>query len=268
MTRIPELATKRLRFDGFQPSDAPDLAAILAEPEVCKNITADGSSPERCLASAAKRIDWHNSAWHTRGYGTWAVRSADRGIAPPGTLIGWCGFAEPDIGEDPEIVYGLAPGCWGNGVATEAAAGAIDWLFARTGAAGVSAIIFHRLNAASIRIVQKLGLTLRGTMALEDFYSSTELAWNVLGFERWRLSAAPFRDARTLLFESPYRIGQLTTLGLADGAAILPDLCAAARHRPDFAEIDRTELTQIVTDAFQLGVSEPYLEWYHMTRPV
>ena len=71
-------------------------------------------------------------------------------------LIGWCGFAAPDIGEDPEILYGLAPHCWGRGLAQEMVRAAIDWLFAETPHQGVSAVIFGRLNAASAAIAGKL----------------------------------------------------------------------------------------------------------------
>ncbi len=264
---IPTLRTARLSLTAFEASDAPALAAILAQPDVTKNITADGSSPERCLASAKKRIGWHNASWTGHGYGVWAVRSAKTEIAPPGSLVGWCGFAEPDIGDDPEILYGLAPEVWGHGLATEAAGAAIDWLFSNTQHGGVSAIIFHRLNAASIHIVEKLGLRLCGTMALSDFYSSDALAQDVLNYEIWRLSQGPSRDPARLIFEAPYRIGQLTTLGIETGHDIVARLQTAARARHDLSEQINTDMDAQIADAFALGVSETYLNWYHMPRP-
>lgn len=103
MTLAPIVDTERLRLQSFADEDAPALAAILAEPEVTKNITANGSTPERCLASARHRIGWHNRSWDEHGYGVWAIK------ARSGELLGWCGFAVPDIGGDPEILYGLAP---------------------------------------------------------------------------------------------------------------------------------------------------------------
>src|SRR3546814_8022323 len=57
MAAIPVVTTPRLRFEAFTEADIPALAAILAEPEVTKNITANGSTPERCRASAAARIE-------------------------------------------------------------------------------------------------------------------------------------------------------------------------------------------------------------------
>lgn len=261
-----DIDASRAKLDRFQPSDAQALAEILAEPDVTKNITADGSTPERCLASAKKRIGWHNAAWDAHGYGVWAVRSADAKIAPVGQLLGWCGFAEPDIGNDPEILYGLSPAVWGQGLATELAQKAIEWLFSETAHFGVSAIIFHRLNAASIAIVKKLGLQLKGTMALGDFYSSDALAKEVLSYELWRLAKGKNRDINTLLFEAPYRIGQLTTLGTTDAVACEAKVFDAARARSDYADMSDQMLKDRLKSAFQTGIQEPYLEWYHLSK--
>ncbi|MCP4319415.1 MAG: GNAT family N-acetyltransferase [Hyphomicrobiales bacterium] len=155
---IPEIDTGRMRLTAFTELDVADLANILSEPEVTKNITANGSTPALCRKSAEHRIGWHNMLWAEKGYGVWAVRSkSTTGGTPAKSLLGWCGFAKPDIGEDPEILYGLAPAAWGIGLATEAAGAAIEWLFGKTGQSGVSAVIFHRLNAKSITIVKTFG---------------------------------------------------------------------------------------------------------------
>lgn len=179
---IPVLATARLRLDAFTDSDVPALAAILAEPEVSRNITADASSPERCRTSAVSRIAWHNASWAEHGYGVWALRENGGGA-----LIGWCGFAEPDVGTDPEILYGLAPTFWRRGLATEAARAALAWLFRETAAAGASAVIFGRLNAASAAVLTRLGMRRAGTMVMVDFLPDGALAKKVVDYEIWRL---------------------------------------------------------------------------------
>jgi len=58
----------RLRFDRFGDDDAAALARLLADPGLTRNITTNGSSAERCLASARKRIGWYNGNWDTLGY--------------------------------------------------------------------------------------------------------------------------------------------------------------------------------------------------------
>lgn len=255
------LTTERLRLDAFGEADIGALAAILAEPDVAKGITANGSTPEKCRASARHRIGWHNASWGERGYGVWAVRSrADD------ALLGWCGFAAPDIGADPEILYGLAPHCWGRGLAQEMARAAIDWLFGETQHAGVSAVIFGRLNPASAAILGKLGMAKRGTMAMKLFLPDLVLARDVLEYEIWRLGHGRTRDAEALLFQAPYKGGQIASLRLADPVAVEQLFCDAARGRAELAAFDLAQTERRVRDAFRQGMAEPWLDWYHLDR--
>jgi ribosomal-protein-alanine N-acetyltransferase len=266
MPAIPVVTTDRLILNAFTEADIGGLADILAEPEVTKNITANGSTPDRCRASAAHRIGWHNASWGERGYGVWAVRARSDDAGPRGALLGWCGFAAPDIGEDPEVLYGLAPHCWGRGLAQEAVRAAITWLLTETGSQGVSAVIFGRLNPASAAIAGKLGMTRRGAMAMPDFLPDHALARDVLEYEIWRLGHGRTRDAAALLFQAPYKGGQIASLKLADREDVEQAFCAAARGRADYAAIALDELDRRVREAFRLGLSEPYLDWYHLAR--
>lgn len=266
MCAAPVIATDRLQLNAFSQDDIDALAAILAEPEVTKNITANGSTPERCRASAAHRIKWHNASWGERGYGVWAVRSHPGDAAQAVAPIGWCGFAAPDIGEDPEILYGLAPQCWGRGLAQEMVWAAIDWLFANTSHAGVSAVVFGRINPVSTAIVGKLGMTMRRTLAMPDFLLDLTLAREVLEYEIWRLRHGRTRDAKALLFEAPYKGGQIASLKLGDPAAFELAFCDAARQREDYAAMARAELDRRIQQAFRQGMAEPYLDWYHLDR--
>ncbi len=266
MIDIPRLITNRLSLEAFTGADVPALADILAEPDVTKTITANGSSQERCRTSAEQRIAWHNSAWPALGYGTWALRERTESADAQPALLGWCGFAEPDIGEDPEILYGLAPAYWGHGLASEAARTAIDWLFAATEAGGVSAVIFARINPASVAIVEKLGLRRRGTMSMPDFISSESMARDVLDYEIWRLGQGRFRDAEALLFQAPFKAGQLASLDAIPQDSVEKALCDAALSRPDFATIGGAELEERVRNAFRQGLAAPELDWYHMPR--
>jgi RimJ/RimL family protein N-acetyltransferase len=263
---IPVITTERLILSGFGEADTGALAEILAEPEVARTITANGSTPEKCRASAAHRIGWHNAGWGERGYGVWAVRARSGLAAPAGALIGWCGFAAPDIGDDPEILYGLAPLHWGQGLAQEMARVAITWLFAETPHRGVSAVIFGRLNPVSAAIAAKLGMARRGTMAMANFLPDLKLAREVLEYEIWRLEHGRARDAEALLFQAPYKGGQIASLKLADPAEVERLFCAAARRRQDYASIERAELDRRVGKAFRQGMAEPWLDWYHLDR--
>ena len=266
MSDRPEVSTKHVCMQAFSETDAYALAEVLAEPEVTRNITADCSTSEKCLASAMKRIGWHNAAWASHGYGVWGVTSADPSIAPPGTLLGWCGFAEPDIGEDPEILYGLAPAYWGRGLATEMARAAIEWLFDNTCCAGASAVIFGQVNPASATVTAKLGMTLRGTMAMTDFLPDPDLARSVLDYEIWRLAQGRFLDPDLLLFQAPFKGGQVASLGFRETGGVEADFVAAALGRADFADRDRGDLEATVREAFRCGMAESALDWYHVSR--
>jgi len=267
-TGAPLPSTKRLCFARFSEYDSGDLAQLLADPEVTRTITANASDPERCVASAKARIDWHNGSWSGKGYGVWALRLRRPDGSPAQRVIGWCGFAAPDhADEDPEILYGLSRDCWGQGLATEAARAAIDWLFQSTDYGGVSAVILGRLNPASIRIAEKLGMVPRGSMSMEDFLTTPGLPQEVLDYEIWRLREGDCLDPEALLFQAPYRAGQIASLDLSDPADVEAALHQAARARGDFAMRTPGEVEERVRQAFRAGLAEPRMDVYHLARP-
>ena len=267
-TNVPPPSTERLCFARFTEDDCGDLARLLADPEITRMITANASGPERCLVSARKRIGWHNGSWDDKGYGVWALRGRTADGRPEPRVIGWCGFAPPDLTDhDPEILYGLSRDFWGRGLATEAARAAIDWLFRNTDYGGVSAVILGRLNPASGRTAEKLGMVLSGTMSMEDFLSTPELARDVLAYEIWRLREGDCLDPEALLFQAPYKAGQIASLGLRDPAEIEAVLCDAARARGAFDHWATAELEQRVRGAFQEGLAEAQMDVYHLPRP-
>lgn len=266
MARTPVVATPRTRLQVMTAADVPALAAILADPDVSKNITADASSPERCSLAAAARIARYAGNWNQHGYGVWGVRAETDAVAPRGSLLGWCGFAAPDHGDDPEMLYGLSPACWGHGLATEAGRAATDWLFASHPAAGVAAVVFGRINPASAAVLARLGLQRNGQMAMPDFLPDRAFAGTVLDYEIWRLGHGATRDREALLFQAPYRGGQFASLGIREPAIVERAFQEAARHRPDCADFDRAVLDRRVADAFGQGFAEPHLDSYRLDR--
>ncbi len=260
--------TPRLEFSRFTDSDVESLALVLSDPEVSRSLTAKATTPEQCRACAAKRIAWHNSAWETHGYGVWALRDRKATVASQNGILGWCGFGEPDVGSDPEILYGLSRAHWGIGLATEAAHGAIKWLFDNRIADGVSAIIFARLNPGSIGVTKKLGMTRRGTMSFAGFLPDPDLACDVLDYEIWRLRDGTCMDLSDLLFQAPYKAGQIVSLGVANRGETEDTLRTAALERPDCQTLDPATVTTRVQESFRLGLSETTMDWYHVTCDV
>ena len=69
-----------IRFEPFEAADAPSLAALLAASSITRKPTTNASTPKRCLASARRRIDWHNACFEQKGYRVRVLRAG--GLAP------------------------------------------------------------------------------------------------------------------------------------------------------------------------------------------
>ena len=141
--------TDRLAFREWNDDDLDQFHAICSDPQVMQFV-GDGQAWARdrtghFIQSATEML-------RENGYCQWAlICKAD------GKLIGYCGFVKSD--NDSEIGWRLAPEYWGQGLATEAAS--------RVFTHGIETLGFQRViatvqasNLASIRIIEKLGMTL------------------------------------------------------------------------------------------------------------
>lgn len=256
--------SERLRFERFRPEDTEALAALLRDPEITRNITADGRDGERALACAERRIAWHNGDWADRGYGVWALRLREDSM---GRLIGWCGFVAPDVPtEGPEILYALARETWGRGLGREAAAAAVDWLFTESPYEDTSALIFERLNPGSLRVTEKLGFRRRGDFPYAEFLGNPELARDVVDYEIWRLEAGDSLDAQSPYFQVPYKCGQIAGAGLVSEDGILSRLYEAAAGRATKDRISTGDCRTQIARAYAEGRQEPHVAWFYLNR--
>ncbi len=145
------LTTSRLLLRPPRDGDAPRIARFLDNFAVAGNLAR---VPFPYLESDAE-------AW----LASWRP---DRPAAETGFtldldgegLIGHCGF---HLGHDgvPVIGYWLAEPFWNRGLMSEAAAAAIDWYFAVTGAEALDSGVFA-FNAASLALQSKLGFVETG----------------------------------------------------------------------------------------------------------
>lgn len=259
MASVPILTSARLRLDRFSEADVPDVSAILGDPNVTKNLTADGAGPDRCRQSAILRMAGYNKSWDEHGYGVWAVR-----LTETGALLGWCGFAPPDIGADPELQYGYASGFWGRGYGYEAASLALDWYFAELPYGGVAAAIFGQLNLGSAALLKKLGFKIRGSMPMENFLPDVGLARDVMNYEIWRLANVEATDIDFLIYHCAFKGGQIASLGFDVLAEVEQRFCDAVLSRPNCAQ--RSDLEIKVRAAFREGALAPDLQWFHLLR--
>lgn len=145
------LVTERLMLRAWWDDDWQHMAAISGNPEVMRYYPAPLTREESDRAMARMLIQTMND-----GFGPWAVEAPR--VA---TLIGRVGARRVKnlpCGPCVEMVWRIGQAWWGQGYATEAARAAISDVFEVHGVPEVVAVTAS-LNAPSIRLMEKLGMT-------------------------------------------------------------------------------------------------------------
>jgi RimJ/RimL family protein N-acetyltransferase len=170
------LETERLRLRMFRESDLDAYAAMFGDAEVMRYL-GDGKPLTRTEA-------WRNMAlmighWSLRGFGMWAVEEK-----ATGRMVGRVGAWYPEGWPGKEIGWALCQDCWGRGFATEAVGAATHHALTVLDWPEVISLIRHD-NAPSIRVAQRIGESLAGTVQLmgrEVFvYRLTRQEWLTRG---------------------------------------------------------------------------------------
>jgi [ribosomal protein S5]-alanine N-acetyltransferase len=152
----PTLQTDRLRLRPFADTDADDLFALHSDHHVLRYWDSppwsDRSRVEDFLARS-RRIEEDG-----RGARLAIERRSDA------VFVGWVGVTafNPEFRSD-SLGYVLTEAAWGHGYATEAARALLTWAYDALDLNRVQAEADTR-NAASARVLQKLGFVLEGTL--------------------------------------------------------------------------------------------------------
>ena len=167
-----ELHTQRLWLRPITAADRDALQALWAEPEVRRFLWDDRVVD---LTTVDGVIERSAASFTVEGFGNFALREGE-GAA----LIGTCGLYRAAPSAEPELLYSLAPGCWGRGLATEAARAVVADAFARL---GLSRLLARAdvPNRASIGVMQRLGFEYEG----EREEGGLRLASYLLTRESW-----------------------------------------------------------------------------------
>ena len=153
----PTLETERLRLRPFRASDLDAQAAAMGDPEVVRFVGGQILSREETW----RKLIGGAGLWPLLGFGYWVVERRE-----DGAYCGQLGFADfkrdmrPSIEGTPEMGWIFAPQVHGRGYASEACAGALEWLDAALPGREATAIINHG-NAPSIRVAEKNGFSIR-----------------------------------------------------------------------------------------------------------
>ena len=144
------LETKRLVFVPFTPADVDLMVELHSDPEVQRYIGGPWSREEEQW-----RVDLYVADQARYGFSKWKAYLRD------GTFVGRAGVSvDPELGE-PELGYSFARAAWGQGLASEAAFGIGEFMFAHTDVPELAAFAVSG-NLASRRVLEKVGMTFEG----------------------------------------------------------------------------------------------------------
>jgi len=148
---IAVLNTGRMRLRPIAPGDVDALHALWTDPDVRRYLWDDRIIPrETVVEIVAQSL----ATFETEGYGFFALELQDRA----GGLIGFCGHRPADIEGQIELLYGIHPTYWGEGLVAEAANEVLRFGFESCAFDCVIAAT-DTPNQQSVRVLQKLGMT-------------------------------------------------------------------------------------------------------------
>jgi RimJ/RimL family protein N-acetyltransferase len=139
--------TARLLLRPVSLDDAQALADMYADPEVTRYVRALD------LEGTQAQLERFVGEWVSRRIGPFAVLDA-----VTGEFIGRSGVKYWPEFDFTEVGWVLRRDVWGRGYATEAGRASLDYAFAHTDIAHVTAII-AKPNLASIAVARRLGMT-------------------------------------------------------------------------------------------------------------
>lgn len=158
---LPTLQTSRLTLRPMRPADAEAMHVYASDPEVARHMLWE---PHESLRDSENFLRFVRERYARGDPAGWGLEERETG-----RFIGTCGMQDwrPEHSRA-ELGYVLAREHWGRGLMTEAVAAVVDFGFDRIG--------FNRLearcldgNAASARVLEKVGMTREGTSRSSHF---------------------------------------------------------------------------------------------------
>lgn len=152
--KMPTLTTERLILRPMRVSDAYDMYEYACRADVTEYLLW---SPHDSIFLTKDYLAYIEKRYKAAEFYDWAITLADSG-----KMIGTAGFTKIDVQNScGEIGYVLNPDYHGKGIATEAARRVIKFGFEDVGLHRIEAK-FMRGNDASLRVMEKLGMTFEG----------------------------------------------------------------------------------------------------------
>ena len=150
----PELHSKRLVYKIIAPENAQDMYEYSCREETTRYLLW---TPHTSISQTQRYIKLLSKKYENGAFWDFGLTFRDTG-----KFIGTCGITSFDEEKNSiEIGYVLSPDFWGMGLATEAAKTVMTYCFETFGVDSIFAK-FLEGNNASMRVMQKLGMTLEG----------------------------------------------------------------------------------------------------------
>jgi RimJ/RimL family protein N-acetyltransferase len=150
--------TERLRLRRLVPDDAAFVLELLNEPSFLRFV---GDRGARTLDDARAYLLRGPLAHYDRhGFGLYLVLRKDDGLP-----LGICGLVKRDVLPDVDVGFAFLPRFWSKGYALESAAAVLAYARSVLGLKRVVAVTTPD-NQASIRVLEKLGLSFEGWVRL------------------------------------------------------------------------------------------------------
>ena len=147
------LYTKRLVIRPLRVADAePAYKFMDLDKDVSRFINRANS-----LKQKTERFEKLVRGYQAENYGYFAMAP----ISSDEQMIGWVGLTPLEKHPHTQLLYGLAKQYWGKGYASEAAAAMVQYAFRRMHLDELVAVV-NPENAASRKVIEKIGMTLRG----------------------------------------------------------------------------------------------------------
>ena len=173
------LETRRLFVRPFVESDYPRLLELRHHPEVGKYLGGSDIPAEK----VANRLKYYLDHYKKWGYGMGVVS-----LKPDPYMIGFGGLQHLDDSEEVEVGYAFDRAYWGQGLATELAAGWVQYGFDQLGLDRIVAVAYPE-NTASRHVMEKLGMQYEKNV----LHYGNECVYYAVGRKEFALNAARLR---------------------------------------------------------------------------
>lgn len=183
-----QITTERLRLREFAQDDWRAVLDYQRDPRYLRYYPWSDRTEDDARAFVQMFLDWQREQPRRR-FQLAIIRRDD------GRLIGNCGIrCAPDNGAEADIGYELNPDCWGQGYATEAAAGVVQFGFGVLGLQRITSWCIAD-NEASARVLERLGFRFEQRLRQQEYYKGRW--WDTLTFS---LPADEWQDCSGIVY--------------------------------------------------------------------